>query len=346
MPRPRPCGAWPNTGCSLTVEPWGHLPDGQMVHRLRLSGGGLSAQVLTLGAILQDLRLEGVAFPLVLGADQLAPYPGPMRYFGATVGRYANRIAGGHFALNGVSHDLSRNALGRHCLHGGEQGTSDKIWTITEHAPDRATLRLTLPSGEMGFPGRLQIALTISLSEGALTFDYSATTDADTLCSLSHHGYFVLDDSGSIADHRLCVAADRYLPVDADTIPTGQIAPVAGTPFDFRNTRSLEGVVLDHNFCLSDGCVPLRTVASLDAWRSGLAMQVATTEPGLQIYTANHLPEQGAMDHKGQALSRHAGIALEAQHWPDAPNHPNFPNVTLRVGDTYRHVTRYSFNRL
>lgn len=322
------------------------MPDGQTVHRLRLSGGGLTARILTLGAIVQDLRLDGVAYPLVLGASHIAPYLGPMAYFGATVGRYANRIAEGRFTLKGVTHDLSRNALGRHCLHGGAHGTFDKIWTIADHAPDRATLRVTLPDGDMGFPGRLEIVLHLSLSDGALTFDYSATCDADTVCSLAHHGYFVLDDSGSIVDHRLRVAADHYLPVDANTIPTGQIAPVGDTPFDFRSPRRLQGVELDHNFCLSDTRLPLRPVAWLDCMRSGLAMQVATTEPGLQVYTANHLPEQGAIGYQGRPHARHAGIALEAQHWPDAPNRPDFPDATLRAGERYRHITCYSFHRL
>lgn len=346
MPRPRPCGEWRNTGCALTVEPWGTLPDGQMVHRLRLSGGALTAHVLTLGAIVQDLRLEGVGYSLVLGADHLAPYLGPMRYFGASVGRFANRIADGRFSLNGIAHELSRNAPGGHCLHGGAIGASDRIWTIADHAPDRVTLTLTLIDGDMGFPGRLEIVLEVSLAEAAITFSYSATTDADTPCSLSHHGYFVLDDRGTIASHRLQVAADHYLPVDGNALPTGQIAPVTNTPFDYRNPRSLSGVGLDHNFCLSDTPVPLRSVARLDSLRSGLAMQVATTEPGLQVYTANHLPEAGVMDHRGRVYARHAGVALEAQHWPDAPNRPDFPDATLRVGDTYRHVTRYSFHRL
>jgi aldose 1-epimerase len=316
-----------------------------MVHRLRLSGGGLTAHVLTLGAIVQDLRFAGVAHPLILGAGQLAPYLGPMRYFGASVGRYANRIAGGRFRLNGVTHDLSRNTPGGHCLHGGASGASDRLWTIEDHAPDRATLSLTLPDGDMGFPGRLEVVLHLTLSECAMTFDYTATSDADTVCSLSHHGYFVLDDSGSIADHRLRIAADYFLPVDDDTLPTGQIASASETPFDFRNPRILSGVALDHNFCLSDGPVALRPVAWLDSPRAGLAMQVSTTEPGLQVYTANHLPERGVTDHQGRAYGRHAGIALEAQAWPDAPNRPDFPDATLRAGQTYRHVTRYSFNR-
>jgi len=325
---------------------FGHMPDGRAVHRLTLQSGGLRAHVLTLGAIVQDLRLTGAPFPLVLGAESLAPYLGPMRYFGASVGRYANRIAQGRFRLNGAWHEVSRNEFGRHCLHGGQRNCADKLWTVAAQTQDRAVLALTLPDGDMGFPGQLDITLTISLSGDALCFDYAATTDRDTPCSLSHHGYFVLDDSGSLARHDLRIAAEHYLPVDTQLIPTGQMATVAGTVFDYRQPRGLDGVVLDHNFCLSASRQPLRPVAWVQSGLSGIRMQLATTEPGLQVYTAGHLPQDGAIGHDGQALRRHAGIALEAQAWPDAPNRPGFPDSILRAGQTYRHVTRYSFNRL
>ena len=251
----------------------------------------------------------------------------------------------GAFTLNGQTHRLSRNFRGRHCLHGGAPGCAEQLWTLADATTDSATLTLTLPDGDMGFPGRLRIVLTIALSDAAISFDYSATSDRDTVCSLSHHGYFVLDDSGSLAEHRLRIAAAHYLPVDDDLIPTGRIAPVAGTGFDFQTCRSLQDVALDHNFCLSNAPAALRPVAWLRSDRSGLQMQVATTKPGLQVYSASHLPQAGAIGHGGHALGRHAGIALEAQHWPDAPNRPNFPDATLRAGERYRHVTRYSFHR-
>jgi aldose 1-epimerase len=327
------------------VERFGEMPDGPTVHRVTLQKGAMRAQVLTLGAIVQDLRLEGASHPLVLGAGTLAPYLGPMHYFGATVGRYANRIANGAFTLNGQTHRLSCNFRGRHCLHGGELGCAEQLWTLADATAETATLTLTLPDGDMGFPGRLSIVLTIALSDAAISFDHSATTDRDTVCSLSHHGYFVLDDSGSLAEHGLRIAAEHYLPVDDDLIPTGRSAPVAGTGFDFQTPRPLQDVALDHNFCLSDAPAVLRPVAWLRSDRSGLQMQVATTEPGLQVYTASHLPQAGAIGHDGRALRRHAGIALEAQHWPDAPNRPDFPSATLLAAQTYRHTTRYSFDR-
>jgi aldose 1-epimerase len=326
------------------IVPFGHLPDGRVVHRLGLRSGGMHAHVLTLGAIVQDLRLQDIAHPLVLGADHLGPYLGPMRYFGASVGRYANRIAHGRFMLKGQAYALSRNALGRHCLHGGTTGCAEKLWQVVDVQEHRATLAITLPDGDMGFPGQLDISLTISLSDGALNFDYGATSDRDTVCSLSHHGYFVLDDSGSLAQHQLRVAADHYLPVDDDLIPTGQIAPVTGSAFDFRTMRSLQDVALDHNFCLSPARTALRPVAWLHSALSGVQMRVETTEPGLQVYTANHLPQAGVTGLDGRPLGRHAGVALEAQGWPDAPNQPDFPDATLRAGEPYRHQTRYVFN--
>lgn len=321
------------------------MPDGQTIHRLCLTGGGLTAHVLTLGAIVQDLRLDGVAHPLVLGADHLTPYLGPMRYFGASVGRYANRIAHGRFTLNGQTHALSRNFRGQHCLHGGAHGCAEKLWSVRDLGKDQAKLAVTLPDGDMGFPGQLDIDLTISLSDGALGFDYTATSDRDTVCSLAHHGYFVLDGSGSLAQHRLRLAAEHYLPVDDDLIPTGHVAPVANTAFDFRSARPLRDVALDHNFCLPPARAGLQPVAWLQSALSGVQMRVETTQPGLQVYTANHLPQDGVTGPDGRALGRHAGIALETQAWPDAPNHPDFPDATLRAGDTYRHVTRYVFDR-
>jgi aldose 1-epimerase len=320
-----------------------HLPDGRPVHRVTLSNGRLSARILTFGAIVQDLRLDGVDFPLVLGADRITPYLGPMRYFGGMVGRYANRIGGGRFTLNGQTIQLSRNQDGRHCLHGGAIGSAEQLWQIRAHTSDSLALALTLADGEMGFPGEMTVDLIISLAQDRLCFDIKAISDRDTICNFAHHGYFVLDGSGSIAAHRLEIEADNVLEIDADLIPTGAIVPVSQAGLDFRAARSLRKVALDHNFCLSDRCMPLRSVARLCSDLSGLAMQIATTEPGLQVYTANHLPVADLRGLGGMVYRRHAGIALEAQNWPDAPNHPAFPSALLRAGDVYHQRTSYGF---
>ena len=324
-------------------EKFGTLPDGQDVARLTLRGDGLTARILTLGAIVQDLRLDGVPHPLVLGAATLTPYLGPMGYFGAIVGRYANRIAKGRFTLDGQSFALPRNSDARHCLHGGPEGSARKLWTVADLTDRQAVLTLRLEDGDMGFPGRLDVVATITVQEAALHFDIRAQTDRATPCSFAQHSYFTLDDSGTIAQHQLRLAAESYLPVDADKIPTGEIAPVAGTTFDYRSPRALAGAVLDHNFCLGQERAELRPVAWLSSAASGLQMELATTEPGLQVYTAGHLPNAGVVGHDGQPYARFAGVALEAQAWPDAPNRPHFPSAILRPDQTYHQMTRLRF---
>lgn len=319
------------------------LPDGTPVHRIKLRDGRLSASILTLGAIVQDLRFSGAPFPLVLGADRIAQYLGPMRYFGGIVGRYANRIGKGQFQLNGEIIELSRNQDGRHCLHGGDIGSAERIWNIRSLRSDSVTLSLTLADGEMGFPGEMAVDVMISLALDRLCFDIKATSDRDTICSFAHHGYFVLDGSGSISAHSLKIASNGVLDVSSDLIPTGVILPVSQAGLDFRSLRSLQHMTLDHNFCLSSERMERRSVARLVSGLSKLEMQVETTEPGLQVYTANHLPVVGMEGLGGRRYGCHAGIALEAQNWPDAPNHLAFPPAVLRAGEVYCQSTNYCF---
>ncbi|MGY6703674.1 aldose epimerase family protein [Roseinatronobacter sp.] len=325
---------------------FGHLPDGQVIEKITLRGGGMVAQVLTLGAIVQDLRLDGVAHPLVLGAEAAEPYLDNMRFFGAIVGRFANRIAGGQFDLNGKTYRIPQNSPGGHALHGGPVGSSQKLWQVKQHTSASVTLCLHLPDGDMGFPGNMDVCATISLPEtGVLQFEIDATTDRATPCSFAHHGYFSLDDTGTLAQHDLQIAADHYLPVDGDLIPTGTIAPVAGGLFDFRAPRPLSGVALDHNFCLSRERVPLRPVATLRSAASGVSMRMDSTEPGLQVYTGSQIPAEGLDGLGGRRYGPFAGIALEAQAWPDAPNRPEFPPAILTPDARYRQCTRYVFSK-
>ncbi|MFN4056848.1 MAG: aldose epimerase family protein [Roseinatronobacter sp.] len=326
-------------------EIFGHLPDGRAVHRVWISGGGLRASVLTIGAILQDLRLDGVDHPLILGAETLPPYLGPMNYFGAIVGRYANRLRDARVHAGGRDWALDRNWLGAHILHGGQGGVSTLLWDIAERTENSVTLTLTSPHGDMGFPGGLQITARIALEpDCAMRVEITATTDAETPCNLCQHPYFILDDTGSIVDHAFQIAAESYLPADEATLPTGEIAPVAGTAFDFRTARALGRQEIDHNFCLSDARAPLRPVAQLRS--ATLAMDLETTEPGLQVFTAPSFPEQGHPGLEGRLYRPFAGIALEAQSWPDAPNQPHFPPAMLQPGAVYRSLTRYRFSRL
>jgi aldose 1-epimerase len=328
------------------VDFFGETPDGMPVKRVSIAGGGLTAHILTFGATVQDLRMEGVSHPLVLGAPSLEPYFGPLTYFGAIVGRFANRIGQGRFKLDGQTHETPRNWLDRHTLHGGPVGTGQKLWTIGETSENSLRLDLVLADGDMGFPGEMTVIATFSLpGDGVLAIDIRARADAATPCSFAHHGYFNLDASPDITGHRLRIDADTYLPVDADLIPTGEIAPVEGTAFDFRAPREVGTSGLDHNFCLSNGREPLRPVAELRSPVSGLAMTIQTTEPGLQIYDGAYIPEKRLEGLDGRKYGPFGGIAMETQSWPDALNRPAFPSAVIGPGDTYHHQVRYEFQR-
>jgi aldose 1-epimerase len=323
------------------AEVFGTLPDGRPVSRHRIGAGDLEAYVLPWGGIVQDLRYRGRR--VVVGADMLDPYLAELRYAGAMVGRYANRIGGARFTLDGATWHTDPNFRDRHTLHGGAAGAGDRLWTVEEARPDALRLSLTLPDGDMGFPGELTVSVFYTIRPPAtLHVEIEARTTRATPCSFAHHGYFILDDSGTVLDHDLFIGAERYLAVDDDLIPAGPPAPVAGTAFDFRDTRRIGTAGYDHNFCLSEGQGPLRPVARLSSAESGVRMEVATTEPGLQVYDGSHL--SGAPGHAGRRLKAHAGLAMETQAWPDSPNRPDFPDCILRPGDTYRAETSYSFS--
>lgn len=310
------------------------------MHCISLQSGRLGAKILTLGAIVQDLRMEGVDHPLVLGSADVANYLGAARYFGAIVGRFANRLGGARFTLDDKTYHTDPNFRDCHTLHGGADGVDAHIWQVQSLAPDRATLALSLPDGHMGFPGEMQIAAEVALIENGLSFTLSARTDAPTVCSLAHHGFFDLDGRGDIRNHSLMIAAEHYLPVNDDLIPTGEIRPVAEGDFDFRSSRRIGSAGYDHNFCLSDGQRPLRQVATLTG-ESGLSMHVETTACGLQFYDGAYMHEVPGLD--GRRYGPHAGLALETQHWPDAPNQPGFPNAVLRPGQDHSETTVYRF---
>ncbi len=324
---------------------FGEMPDGTPVERVTLRGGGLTANVLSYGAVLQDLRLEGCDAPLVLGFDSFAPYLTHSPYFGATAGRCANRIRDGHLELDGQTWQLDRNFLGKHMLHGGSAGMGKRVWRIEAVAADSVTLAITLEDGEMGFPGRLEARVTFALlARGVFDIRMEAETDAPTLCNLAHHSYFALG-AETISDHLLEVDAESYLPVDADLIPTGEIRPVAGTGFDFRKPAPIrQAHPVDHNFCLAAARRRLTRVARLENPGNGLAMELRTTEPGLQVYDGSKI-DIDLPGLAGQPMRRHAGIALEPQTWPDANHHDNFPGAVLRPGERYRQHTQYIFSK-
>lgn len=326
------------------MEVFGKLANGEPVHRVRIEGGGLTAWVLDYGALLQDLRLEGHAPPLVLGFSSFAPYPTLSPYFGAIVGRCANRVRRGHLDLDGVTYQLDCNEGGKHTLHGGVCGFGSRLWQIENLQENAVTLSLVSNDGDMGFPGRLVAFVTYTLLPGGiLDVTMRASGDAPTLCNLAHHSYFNLDGADSIKDHLLQIDASHYLPVYEDLIPTGEQSAVAGTRFDFTTPRAVGGAFpLDHNYCLSEQAQPLRPVAWLHSTRSAVRMECRTTEPGLQVYDGGGI-DIALPGLTGSPMGPHAGLALEPQKWPDANHNPGFQQAVLRPGETYRQQSQYVF---
>ncbi len=329
----------------MAIEEFGRLRDGRVVHAATLLNDGLVVRILTLGAITQDVRLTGVPHALTLGSPDLAAYGGPMKYFGAIVGPVANRIAGGTATLDGRSFSFQKNENGRTTLHGGDTGTHCEIWSIRDASHTDLTLALSLPDGRGGFPGNREIKARFAVAAPArLELRIEAKTDAPTFMNLAHHGYWNLDGSASVAGHRLQSEAAHWLPVDEDLIPTGDLQPVDGTPWDFRSEVEFRpaAAAYDNNLCLSDARRALTPVLRLTG-RTGNALRLSTTEPGLQLYAATGLDTSPYAGHPGSPYGEHAGLALEPQVWPDAPNRPGFPSAVLRPGEIYRQETHFDF---
>jgi len=343
---------------------FGVLPDGRPAERVVLRGlNGFEARIITFGAALQALIVpdaHGRCEDIVLGYDNLAGYVGERRFFGATVGRYANRIANAQFSLNGQTVQLTANN-GPNALHGGLDGFDRKLWEIADvadGAEPAVSLVYVSEHGEEGYPGRLDVRVTYRVSGSAeLSVSFEARTDRPTIINLTNHSFFNLEGATSganILDHRLTLASDQFLAIDPTAIPLpGPLRTVMGTPFDFRmatpvgarirdNDQQLRhGKGYDHNFCLErDGA--LRLAARLEAPLSGRVLELLTDQPGLQVYSGNYL--DGSIAGKGGRLYRQSdAICLEPQIWPNAPNRPDFPSPLLTPGDVYRHHTVYRF---
>lgn len=330
------------------IDMFGTTPGARPIQRVTLSHGGLSAAILTRGAILQDLRLAGMDHGLTVGSPNAAAYHDPLRYFGAIVGPVANRIAGGRARIGGQTHAFDRNDHGTHTLHGGATGTHAQNWDIDIVRPDRVCLTLALPDGLGGFPGNRTLAADyVLIGPDTLELTLTAATDADTWLNLAPHGFWNLDGAPDLSGHRLWIAAGDYLPTDARALVTGEIAAVAGTPFDFGSPRPIgpgTSPRLDHNFCLSAvRRAPVHVLTLTGA--NGLAMEVATSEPGVQVYDAAGFDGGGARDHAGRPIGAFCGLAIEPQGWPDAPNRPDFPSVRVPSGTAIRQITRWRFRR-
>ncbi|SME98251.1 aldose 1-epimerase [Xaviernesmea oryzae] len=333
-------------------EVFGTTRSGEPVYRVRISGGGLTANVITWGAVIQDLRLDGHQPPLVLGFETFDPYPVHSPYFGATPGRCANRIAGGRFTLDGKEYQLEMNQPGIGHLHGGTDGIGRSNWTIVDHAPDKVVLRITDPDGRAGYPGNCTVTATYHLKDdGVLSVVYESTTDRPTLANICQHSYFNLDGREDALGHDIMIAAGHLVAVDEKQLPTGELMAVAGTPFDLSDMgpmKRFDGdrqVLFDHNYCLSTERTGKRSVALARSIYSGVSMEVRTTEPGVQFYAAFKLQELPVPGLEGRRYGPFAGFCLETQIWPDAINHADFPNVVLRPGEVLRQETDYVFSK-
>ena len=348
----------------VVAEPFGTLPDGRPVHRYRLTGPtGMEVEVLTYGGIVRAIRVpdrDGALENVALGFADLWGYVERNPYFGCITGRYANRIAGGRFVLDGVEHHLATNQPPNH-LHGGAVGFDKRLWTADAlDGADRPGVRLTYtsPDGEEGYPGTLAAEVDYRVEpDGALRIDHRATTDAPTIVNLTNHTLFNLagEGAGTVYGHVVAIAADRYVPVDATSIPVGVLAPVDGTPMDFRRPIAIgarlvadfdqfgPGHGYDHSFVLGDAPSPAqRFAARVVEPESGRTLEVSTTEPGVQFYVGNHL-DGTLTGTSGRPYPRGAGFAFETQHFPDSPNRPAFPSTVLRPGERYETTTTFRF---
>jgi aldose 1-epimerase len=346
-------------------EPFGTLPNGTPVESVVLTGAnGVSARIMTLGATLQSFRgpdRAGHVADVTLGYDDAASYVTHHNYWGQTIGRYANRIAGGRFTLDGKTYQLPLNDK-VNSLHGGTVGFDNHVWQIVDvgnaGGTAKVSMRLVSPAGDQGYPGTLTVTATYALDDhGALTIDYDATTDAPTIVNLTNHALFNLAGEGSrdgVLAHRMTVAAHRYTPVNEALIPTGELRAVAGTPFDFTSPRVLGDVVrdgrdpqivighgIDHNFVLDGGRTAQPKLAvRLEDPGSGRVLEAMTTEPGIQVYTGNFL--DGTLVGKNRHVYRMGdGIALEPQLFPDTPNQPAFGSARVDPGKPYHHRIVY-----
>jgi aldose 1-epimerase len=345
---------------SVEKMDFGKTDDGTPVELYVLTNGaGMKAKVISYGAILTELQVadrDGKFDNVVLGFDDLKGYLTRHPYFGATVGRVANRIAKGKFTLDGKEYSLAVNN-GPNALHGGLKGFDKAVWKAESFQnPDGVGVKFSYLSkdGEEGYPGNLSVTVTYTLTEhNEIKIDYSATTDKATPINLSNHSYFNLagPKSGDILGHELLLAADEYTPVDDTLIPTGAIKSVKGTPLDFTTPATIgsriaqlkgQPVGYDHNFVLRGGGKALALAARVREPKTGRVMEMHTTEPGVQFYTGNFL--DGKLKGTGGVVyNKHQGFCLEAQHYPDSVNHADFPSVILRPGKTYTQTTIYKF---
>ncbi len=332
-------------------QSYGKLPDGREATLFFLDGGeGVTAAITNFGGIITSLKTPdraGKQGEIGLGLASLRHYIDKTSYYGALIGRVGNRIGHGKFTLDGKAYQLPINSNGHH-LHGGVEGFNRKLWAA-DAMDDGILLTHVSPDGEEGYPGTLSVAVTYTVKGRDLRIDYEATTDAPTPVNLTNHEFFNLNCcADTILDHEVRIAADRYTPCGADLIPTGEVAPVAGTPFDFTAAKAIRRDMADvpggydHNFVFADGRVPGDWLVDVFEPSTGRTMEVSTTEPCIQLYCGNFL-DGSDVSPEGIPFGKQYALCLEAQKHPDAINHAGFANTVLRPGETYRQTTVYRF---
>ena len=349
---------------SAQSSSYGQLADGTQVDMITLKNpNGIEIDVISYGGIITRLLTpdaQGQLGDIVLGFDKLEDYVNGSPYFGALIGRYGNRIANGRFELNGQTYQLDTNDGANH-LHGGVQGFDKKVWTMEPFVTDNSAgivLSLTSPDGDQGYPGKLDVEVTYTLTaDNQLDMHFKANTDKPTVVNLTQHTYFNLAGQGDILNHSLQINADKTTPVGAGLIPTGELASVAGTPFDFREPKAIGkdinvqdeqlalGLGYDHNYVVkAEPSDELVLAATVSEPTTGRVLDVLSIEPAVQFYSGNFL--DGTLQGKGRTFDHRSGFCLEPQHNPDSPNQPHFPSTTLLPGDTYETRIVYRFSTL
>ncbi len=355
------CQSTSSTAMSkITSETWGKLKSGEKVQLFTLTNkNGLEARITNYGGILVSLKVPdktGRMGDVVLGFDSLDRYEEKNPFFGCITGRYANRIGKAAFKIDGTEYKVTANS-GKNHIHGGKIGFDKKVWKATKLTRSNGVgveLTYRSPAGEEGYPGTLDSKVTYLLTDDdALEIDYTATTDAPTIVNLTNHSYFNLagEASGDVLGHELMIPAEQFTPTDDELITTGELASVSGTPLDFTSPHRIgerigadykpliQGKGYDHNFVLSG--TGMKLAARVRDPKTGRVMEVRTTEPGVQLYTANHTNTTGK---GGHAYKKRSALCLETQRYPDSPNKPAFPSSVLRPGDTYQHTTEFKFS--
>jgi aldose 1-epimerase len=343
---------------SVSKQAFGHTSEGTAVDLYTLADGKLEVRIMTYGGIIVSLRTpdrSGKVDDVVLGYDSVDKYIAQTPYFGAIIGRYANRIAHGSFQLDGKTYSIPKNN-GDNALHGGTRGFDKVVWTAKK-VPDGVELTYVSKDGDQGFPGTLTTTVRYTLNGSALRIRYSATTGKDTVLNLTNHSYFNLagQGKGDVLGHVVKIDASRFTPADATQIPTGELKAVEGTPFDFRTPHAIGeridaddaqlhlGKGYDHNFVLDHPPGQLVEAAEVYEPTTGRILRVLTTEPGVQLYTGNNL--DGSITGKdGRVYKARFALCLETQHFPDSPNHANFPSTELKPGETFRSETVFQFD--